>query len=161
MWDERCPPFCILSLAGDTQFLVFLPLQLCKKRCGGLHSGLNDLCRHLNRRGEPVKSGLTFCTGDMTIAQSIHTASRLCWVLISQAQTKSGSVESQLLHPGLNEGCQGSTGVHCASSTNSAKAGASATFADSIGRIPLLWKPPCRGRQVGEGASLHLDAEVR
>jgi hypothetical protein len=36
MWDERCPPFCILIFESDTQLLVFLPLQLCKKRCGGL-----------------------------------------------------------------------------------------------------------------------------
>jgi hypothetical protein len=105
MWDERCPPFCILSLAGDTQFLVFLPLQFCKKRCGGLHSGLNDLGRHLNRRGEPVKSGLTFCASDMTIAQSVHTASRLCWVLISQTQTKRCTIKSELLHSGFDESC--------------------------------------------------------
>jgi hypothetical protein len=157
MWYERCPPFCILSPAGDTQFLVFLPLQLCKKRCGGLHSGLNDLSRHLNCRGEPVKSDLTFCAGDMTIAQSVHTASRLCWVSISQTQTKRCTVKSKLLHPGFNESGQGCAGGHCASSTDSAKAGASATFADSIGRIPLLWKPPCRGRQVGESASSRLD----
>jgi hypothetical protein len=95
------------------------------------HSGLNDLGRHLNRRGEPVKSGLTFCASDMTIAQSVHTASRLCRVSISQTETKSGSVESQLLHPGFNESCQGSTGVHCAASTNSAKAGASRLVAVS------------------------------
>src|SRR3984893_14604090 len=125
MRDERCPPFCILSLAGDTQFLVFLPPQLCKKRCGGLHSVLNDLGRHLNRRGEPVKSGLTFCAGDTTIAQIVHTASRLCWVLISQTQTKRYTVKSELLHSGFDESCQGCAGSHCAASTNSAKAGAS------------------------------------
>ena len=34
----------------------------------------------------------------------------------------------------------------------------SAKFAVKSGHIPLSWKPPCRSRQVGEGASLRRDA---
>jgi len=62
-----------------------IALQLRKKRQRGIHSGLNDLCGHLNCFGKPVKSDLTFCTGDMTVAQSIHAASSFCWVSIAQA----------------------------------------------------------------------------
>src|ERR1700722_2654175 len=33
-----------------------------------------------------------------------------------------------------------------------------AKFAVENGHIPLSWRPPCRSRQVGEGASLRRDA---